>query len=432
MNRHAFSGYIKTFCLAVLISFMTVIFLMAIAQFRAYHLVKTQDTPEKDVNPYVVNVLIEKDKYLAMQNPKDYLLNIKLGLLYEYINDFDDAEIQYKLSIAKRNFDDYTPYKNLALLYIRENKLEEASTLMDNIDERPYNPLISLKAYIYAIIGNTYYGQGDYESAISFYQKSLIYYKILNVPEEKTVVDSMASAYVYSAEQYITNLDSEDAIETLKEADKLENAPIIKYKLALLLMASNSAEAYNYFQQVFKREPSIINYDIYYNFILTLAAEADSKGNYALGDLYRFRARKFREYYTSHVITVDDINLQYIDGKITYNVFSRKYKLKLQMKLRNTTDRPIRSLYTIIQFKNEDGTPISNYVTQVVDDKSILAPSSLSPIIDIHTHKRKSLSDEHPKKAVAEVYFAISPNSYKVHLATFHLSEKMNKRQVKR
>jgi hypothetical protein len=191
-------------------------------------------------------------------------------------------------------------------------------------------------------------------------------------------------------------------------------------------------EAYSYFQKVFDIEPSIINYNIYYKFIMTMAAKAETDGNPALAELYKFRAQKYKEYYENNILSPDDLNIQYIKSHISYNIFTRKYKIGLEMKLRNTSERPLKSVYTIVQFKNEDGTPICNYIMPVVDKKSILAPSELTPVISLHVHKRKGILDKHPKRVIVEIYFAVSPNSYKLHLETIRVSEDRNVKSSKR
>jgi tetratricopeptide (TPR) repeat protein len=430
-SRSKFSEYIRAFLISGLAALGFVLLITLFAQVRAYFIVQSQDTPEVNVNSSVVKYLIEKNNYLAIQHPKDYKINVKLGLLYEYCKEFKESEHQYRLAIDKSDFNDYGPYQYLALLYIKMDRLDDAADLIDNIDERPYKPLVKMKGYTYALIGNAYYLKGKYEDAIEFYQKSLMYYKIIKAKEEKTVIDSMASAYVYASEDYISYLDRDNAIEALKEADSLENSAVVKYKLALLLMDVQPKDAYSYFQKVFEIEPSIINYNIYYKFIMTMAANAEADGNQALADLYRYRAEKYKEYYENNILSTDDLNIQYIKSKITYNIFSRKYKIGLEMKLRNTSERPLKSVYAIVQFKNEDGTPICNYIMPVVDKKSILAPSELTPVISLHVHKRKGLLDKHPKRVIVEIYFAVSPNSYKLHLETIRVSEDRNAKPSK-
>ncbi len=135
-SRSKFSEYIRAFLISGLAALGFVILITLFAQVRAYFIVKSQDTPEVNVNSSVVKYLIEKNNYLAMQHPKDYKINVKLGLLYEYCKEFKESEHQYRLAIDKSDFNDYGPYQYLALLYIKMDRLEDAADLIDNIDAR--------------------------------------------------------------------------------------------------------------------------------------------------------------------------------------------------------------------------------------------------------------------------------------------------------
>src|SRR5574344_1047994 len=95
-NNEDFFEYFKTFLISIAIAFLVVIGLIFFAQIQAYQIVQSQDSPNIRVSKYLVKLIIDQNKYLAEQNPKDYKLNVKLGILYEYNEDMKNEETQYK------------------------------------------------------------------------------------------------------------------------------------------------------------------------------------------------------------------------------------------------------------------------------------------------------------------------------------------------
>lgn len=429
--------YLKTVGITLLVTFLLVCVLLAGIQFSVYRSytnpVVTEDKDDPNtVNYYLIGVLIDKNKYLETQNPKNHKINLKLGVLYEIKMDNKNAEIEYKKSISKAPYNDFVPVYKLACLYIKLNRLDEAENLTNNFDESPEKKVIALKEDVYKRLGDKYYNAGDYETASEKYEKAMTYEKVIrNKKELAYLKQSLASSYVYLSEKCLNAMQPEYALEYMEMAHAIVDAPIIMYKLALLLMATDPNKAYNYLDEVFAKEPSIINYDKYFNFLTQMAKEADENGNSAQAELYKYKIKKLKEYAQSNILTINDIQVEAAFGKMSLNYWKTKYKISLEFQLRNTSNYNMDSLYLDVVFKDGNQV-IGNYYKQVINEHNILDAWTETPAIIIDITKEKTGRDKSPKQITVDVYAAKTEDAYKVLLGTYSIEEQIKRPEMNR
>lgn len=431
MNRRKeFFEYLRTFFLTIFFAFVFVIITLAVIQHQIYEEQTKIQMQDDKIDYYLIGVLIEKNKYLETQYPDDYRINLKLGVLYEIKKDYKNSEMEYKKAIAKTPYDEFKPYYKLSLLYLTLNRLDDAQAVMDNLKEEPNRKLLEYKADIYEKLGDKYYNTGDYESAIEKYEKSLSYLGALNNKREiKYVKNSLASAYVYLADSYLEKMKPNYAVDSLNMALTIVDAPILKYKLALLLMKDNPDLAYQYFEEVFDEAPQIINYEGYYKFLYILVDEAYARGDIAQAELYQHRIKELKEYFKTNILSVDDLALEEAEGKVKSNGLTKKNNIYLGFKFKNTSDYDIDSLYSEIIFK--DGNEIiGDYFKQIVDKKSVLKAGSYSPFVTIRTSQLQRIKDNKPKIITAEIYVSKTEKSYKLLLKTVDIKEEIRKKRT--
>lgn len=430
--------YLKTILFTLLITFIITIGLLKLVEHNAYQELLAQKVEDNSIDYNSIEILIQKYNYLETQQPDNYKIDLKLGGLYEVKKDYKNAEIEYQKAISKAPYDEYKPKYKLALLYTQLNLFDNAQALMDKIEEEPDKKLIGYKADVYKQLGDKYYNMGDYENAIEHYEKSLSYWEILkNNAEIKYAKDSLASSYVYLAEIDLDNMQPDDAINALKMAQSIVDAPILRYKLALLLMNENPELAYQYLEEVFKKEPDIINYEEASKFLSKLADDAYAEGNPTQGDLYRYNIKELKDYFKVNVLSIDDLAVDDAAGKITLNKFTKKYKINLEFRLKNTSKSNIDSLFLNVVFKNgnKGGTDVKNeiidtYSEKIVDKKSILGIGFYSPIINIKTFTKQTTNDKSPKEITAEIYVSKTPKTHKLLLTTIGITEQTTTRHI--
>lgn len=429
IKRKEFFEYLRTFFLTILFVFLSVIVLLMVIQHQIYEEQAQKQAQEDTIDYYLIGVLIEKNKYLEQQYPKDYSINLKLGILYEVKKDYKNSEMEFKKSIEKAPYDEFKPQYRLALLYLTLNRLDDAQSIMDSLVDEPNKKLIEYKADIYEKLGDKYYNLGDYENAIDRYEKALIYWQaIKNKQRIEYNKNSLASSYVYLADNYLSNMKPEYAVDALEMAMTIVQAPILKYKLALLLMNDNPDLAYQYFEEVFNEAPQIINYDTYDKFLSAMAESADERGDIAQAELYQYKEKKLREYFKINVLSVDDISLEEVRGEIKPNNFMKKNNIYLEARVKNTSKSAIDSLYLEIVFKDNNEI-IGDYFKQVIDKKSILKSDAYSPLISIRIFEPQKINDKSPKHITAEIYVSKAEKSYKLLLKTVDIQEEVKEKK---
>lgn len=427
MNKGSVFEYLRTILVTMFFALALMVALLALVQHQVYEDQNAKQIADDSLDSSLIGILIDKNKYLESQYPDRYSINMKLGALYEIQKDYKDAEEEYKKAIGKAPYYVYEPEYKLALMYLTLNRLDDAQDTMDNIGEKPDKLLIRYKADIYNRLGDKYYSQSDYEDASSKYQKSLFYSQIIKSKREKLIKGNLASAYVYLAEEKVSQMKIDDAINYLQMAKAMVDAPIIKYKLALLLMDSQPDLAYQYFEEVFKTTPEIINYDEYSKFLMTLAAEATMEDDLPLSELYQYKIQKLKEYYKNNILSIEDLIVEHAGGKVSLNPWSQKYHIDFELKLKNKSKFNFDSLYLEIIFKDGDKI-INNNFRQVIDRQSILNAGAESSMIDIHTLLKKTRDDQYPKKITVEIYASKLKNSCKLLLKTVTIEEQAKKR----
>ena len=427
MTRENIFAYLKTIFLTLLTALVLVIVLLALIRYQVYEEGNAKAQQDDTIDYQLIGVLIDKNRYLETQYPKDYKFNFRLGVLYEIEGDFKSAGAEYKLAIEKVPFGEYRPYYRYALFFLRMNMLDDAENLMDSIDDQPDKLLIEYKGEIFNKLGDKYYNLGDYETAGLKYQKALLYFNAIKSDKIKLVKNNLASAYVYLADQKVNEMQINDAISSLQMALGIVDAPILKYKLALLLMSSNPNSAYQYFQQVYKEEPGIINYGTYTAFLFTLANDAQAKGDFTQAQLYQYQIRTLKEYNRENILSVDDLQFKLVEAKIEMNHWTKKYDSQIELIVKNVSKRDIDSLYLEVIFKNKN-IVIDDHFKQIVDSKSVLKPNAESPLIILKTEKIEANEDRTPKTITAEIYALKAQDSYKILLQSIEIKQAPKKK----
>lgn len=426
MNRKINLEYLKTILITLGLTLMLVFLCLGLIKYQVFNQMSLKESQEETIDYYLVNLLIEKNKYLVEKNPDNYKFHFKLGILYEVKGDFKDAEFEYKIAIKNAPLNEFRPKHKLALLYMRLNRLDEAQELFDNTEERPDAKLIECKVDVYTRLGDKYYNKADYETAQEEYTKAMFYAEKIKSPRLKEIKSGLASSYVYFAEDKVKNLKIDDAVSSLQSALEVINAPIIKYKLAVLLIKSNPQLALKYCDQVFNEEPGLINYNGYYEFLTSLANKAEKRGELARAELYRYKIKKLRDYYKSNILSVGDLVVEQPKGTIKYNRWTKKYNIDFRFILKNVSDYDVDSLIIQVDFKDVNGI-ITRYTKQVVDKRSILKAHSETPLIILKTFKKRTSEDTTPKIIGAEIYATKNEGSYRLLLDKNFMIEKIKK-----
>ena len=377
--------YIKTF----LITLFIVLTFGVLNIFYMIHSIFNQDVNSRKENidsafeAYLVDFLIDKNKDFALKFPKNYAVNMRLGILYSYKKDYVNAEKEFKNSIEKAAAFDYTPSYQLAKLYVKIGKLKDAQSLMDNIGDKYNKRLLRFKGDIYSLIGETYNKQGYYALSLMKYEKALLYYKAIDEKLVKQTTDRFANIHISLADKYVEKGKIDEAIMALENAYELRPKNIIlNYKLGLLYIDNNPKKAYELLSFVNKKEPQIINSDAYYDLTNKLADIEIQNKNYTDGELYRKKALQYRKFVKNNLLNSNDLFIDVIKQDIKADLAAQEFIVTLQFTLQNNSDLDIDNLTIYAIFKDNDNI-IQKYKQKIYDDIKIFKKGEVSPPIVI-------------------------------------------------
>ncbi len=422
MNRKVFFEYLLTIVKTIIVASIIVSAMVWSMEKNIYSEEAKKEVQDEAIDYYLVGIMIDKNHYLENKDPKNYNINIKLGMLYQIKKNYKDAEAEFKKAVSKAPYGEVKPKFKLVSLYLFQNRLDEAEEILNNIDESPNVNTIKEKASLYYKLGDKYYNLANYEDAIPRYRKALFYYNTIKDPETKNVENSIASAYVYLADNYIQKLDIDDAINSLQMALTIVDAPIIKYKLAILYIKDKPDLAEKYFEEVFIREPSIINYDTYNKFLNQISLESEERGDIAKAELCGYKIKKLEDYHFKNILSVGDVSIENIKGKIKTNHWGNKYIITLNFNLRNDSAHNINTLYLQIVFIDGENI-IDEYNEKVADEKSIFKLNSAGPTIHIKATEPRAKSDNSLKEITAQIYASKTDTNYKILLSEIKIKE---------
>ncbi len=377
--------YWKTFFTTLFIVVMFVVLNI----FYMIHTILNGDANPRKTNvdavfeSYLVDILIDKNNQFAKTYPKNYAVNMRLGILYSYKKDYISAEKEFKNSIEKSLSYDYAPSYQLAKLYVKMDRLQEAQEIMDKIGEKPNKKLIRFKGDIYTLLGDSYFNQGYYALAAIKYDKAMSYYDVIKFKDEKVVKERFVNSCIALADKFVEIGKIDEAIMTLEKAYELKpNLISINYKLGLLYIDNDPYKAYDLLSFVHKKSPQSMNYDVYFDLINKLANIEDSKGNPTEAELYRKRAKYYQTFVKNNLLYDKDLFISVNKIDVNTDIAAQEYIMNVQFTLQNNSSLDIENLSIKAVFK--DGDKVIQTLTQkIFDETRVFEAGTVTPPISI-------------------------------------------------
>ncbi len=424
MNKKSKHSNIKDYLRTIGFSFLGVcicVVLFSMYMIHDVYKIDEKETPklktEAEFQAYLVDMLIDKNTYLAELHPKNYVANLKLGILYSYKKDYKKSEEQFKYAIAKAPSNNYIPTYRLANLYISMNRLQEAQSLMDNLGEKPNKRLIEYKAQIYKKLGERFYQQGYLVLSIQKYEKALFYMKKIKSKDIENTKDLIVSASIALADRYVDCLKIEEAIDTLENAYSIKYNPFLEYKLGLLLIDNDPMKAYRLLSKVIEKTPNKVDFDVYYNLLKKIAQEQIDIGNKTDGALYYAKAKQYKKFVKDNILYNKDLFINIINSSISINENKKEYLMNLQFKMQNNSVHDIDNLTIDIIFKDQNQV-IQSFTQKIFDKGRVFTAGTITPSIDINA--AESFKDQQKSPIINVQIFAYKYPKYRIKLIDYN------------
>lgn len=369
MSKKNTFEYIRTF-------FLTLLFILAITLFLAI-MAKENATEAPSVNDFQkykyeqLSLLIEQYKYDEKKYPQNYIINLELGLLYENTAKLKDAEEEYLKAIKKSPYGVFNPKFALADLYLKEKRFIEAISLIQDIEEYPDKNLITAKAIFYEKAAKGLYAEHEYGSAVRAYT-STCYYRSKIKSRLNNIDNDIANAFIAFANEHKDNNDY--AVEIIEDGLHLLNdSPKLLYKMALLKMNTDPQKSLEILSNIQITNPSLINYDTYFNFLDKLKIQAQEDGDDIQSMIYEEKTNKLQKFVDYNIIYPGDFSIKILKCKYHKSKISFENSIELEFKIQNNTYKEIPKLFTQIDIYN------NNKLSNRFEDRIIKKDAPLKP-----------------------------------------------------
>lgn len=379
MNKTAVFEYLRTILISLLIALVIASVATAFSKVVAKHHIqmaaKITNIPKDDA---IIKELIKKISGLSAQNPGDYVLNVKLGNLYELMLDEKNAEEQYKIAINKSPYGVYTPYFGLANLYLKQGKHKEALAIVKKLKNTDHKPLLIAKGDFYMNLGDLLWKENDYEESVKQYKVAYFYYKKVDSEKKDSAIVGILDCYNKIADEDFKKHKIDEAIESLETALLYKETSIVYYKLAILYKDVNPIIANSYMEKTYKMDPGLINFDIYEEILIKLMRYYYLQSQDIKTELYHNKLRAIRNFEKRYYITPDDVKINIQKLQLKNNLLRSKQTVKVKFNIENTSKSDFNTLFVTVSLKYDHKSK-EIYSTKLYSKKKPLKTRTTSP-----------------------------------------------------
>lgn len=340
---------IKEYLATIIVSLIIVIVLcMSLELELMFRCEKSVNFTELNVENLSKFCSIEELEKKLIKNPDDFILNIRLGVLYEGLGKLDKANDYYKTALKLSGRSNFALY-SYAMFCARNNMYVFAATLAEELSGNNKKTNL-LKAKIYEQIGDSLDSAKQFAPSVKSYQIVYKYAKSIGDLKYISLIRAKyANEYIKLADYNMENGERLEAISNLKNSLKIKKTSIANYKLGLILLDDDPYNAEKYINSAFFKDPFIVNPYIYNSLLQKQLDEAKITSNGSLINYYTSRLTRFKKkvsevYLYKNQVLVDNSAL------ITKKTFFNKIKHILFFEIKNNTKEELNNLFMKVEF----------------------------------------------------------------------------------
>ena len=379
MNKKAVFEYLRTVWISLLIALVIASVATAFSKVVAEHHIKMlPEIKNTEKDDTILKALVQKFSDLSQKNPADYILNVKLGNLYELMLDEKNAEEQYKIAISKSPYGVYSPYFALANLYLKQGKYKEALFIVKKLKNTDHKPLLVAKGDFYMNLGELLWKENNYEESVKQYKVAYFYYKKVDSEKKDSAVVGILDCYNKIADEDFKKHKIKAAIESLETALLYKETSIVYYKLAVLYKDVNPIIANSYMEKTYKMDPGLINFDIYEEILIKLMRYYYLQSQDIKTELYHNKLKAIRNFEKRYYITPDDVKININQLQVKNNLLHSKQTIRVKFNIENTSKSDFNTLFVTVSLKYDQGSK-EIYSTKLYSKKKPLKSRSESP-----------------------------------------------------
>lgn len=404
MNNSLFSGKYKQYFVTAIVTVIVVVsFCLALElelMFRTENKVNTEELNMANLARFCT--IEELEKRLASEN-KNYFIVIKLAQIYESLEDFSTAKEYYERALKQSGRSNFALY-NYALFCANRSLFALSATLAEELSGSTKQTR-KFKAAIYEAIGDNFDKEEHLLPSIKAYQIAYKYYKIL---DNKTDFKRIQAKYVKENSKYADKLVSEgdfqEAVFYLKNSLKIKETPIVKYKLGIAYKETDKVKAEKLINEVFKKEPFLVNPYIYDQLLEELVRINKEEGDINAESYYSLRLNNFRKKLLMLYLYKGDIDFSNTAILTKWSFLTKKKNYYLVFNLKNRTSVKINRLFLKFEVYLNDKKIV--FENKAVSETKPLDPYELLEQVKVAIPNDFKIEKNSMKNTVTIKYFA--------------------------
>ena len=375
---------VKTFLLLILLCYV----------FLGFDTIVNYDVDTLNKKEIEQNLVLYEIEQLK-QNPKYWdnsRLCYEIGSLYEMIYLFDMASKYYQRSIelATRNY--YAPHFKLAKLNLERGKFQDAEFVLNLIPNINNKKIKYNKGLFYEDMSVKYANKNMIDDAILAIKRAVIYFETADKEKYTNAKNEHAYLLMRKSEEFIKQNKIKDAMEILNKAIKENDSAELKYRLAILNYDFNNEKALKLIEETQKSNPTIINYNLYFQLLNNLIKNAEQNKKTVEVRLYKQKQNALKKYINANFIYDGDFKLENIQATVESKKWGTKKFIHITFDIKSNSKDTIKNLYAQLDF-NVNGKNFSKTI-KIGNKNGIIMPyaiiknnEAIINISDVHEMK---------------------------------------------
>ena len=372
-NKEVVIEYVRTMLVTCV---LIVVVCTGVLIWSRFHVKEHISEEEYAIKNNMVGYLISRYRKEIENNPKNPVLNLKLGELYELIDAYPQAEKEFIIALLKRNGYYEAASFRLANVYLLQHKFKEAENIINSIPNSARYSMIFEKGKFYKTYGDVLANDGEYINAINKYKHSMFYLKKVNNSLIKEVETSMLETNIALADKYVEEKNIKDAIEVLEVATLYTQKPIVLYKLALLYIDSKPEEAVALFEKVAKQNPSLVNFNIYKRLLFSLKMQYEYNKDTLKSKLYDAKLARISSYVQRNILAGSELAFENYRVKLKSFKMKNEFDIIYSFKITNKSQYDIQRLFAIVEFYDKNGQKVHTHKQNLTKKTTTLSAAS--------------------------------------------------------
>jgi len=335
---------IKEYLLTVLVSIiMLFAFCLALQLELMFRCEKSVNFSELNIENLSKFCTIEELEKKLLETPDDFILNIRLGIMYESLNKLDKANDYFKNALKLSGRSNFALY-SYAIFCAKHDLFVFASSLAEELSGN--NKRTNLfKAKIYEQIADGLSKQNNYLASTKSYQIVYKYAKSIgDLKYLKEIKEKYSNEYIKLADYNMQIDEYDEAISNLKNSLKIKNSALANYKLGLILAHDDPYNAEKYMNKAFFDEPFVVNPYIYNSLLNKQLSTAKQENNGSLINYYTSRLNRFKKKVNEVYLYKDQLIIDN-SALVVKKSFFNQIKKILFFEIKNNTKEELKNLF---------------------------------------------------------------------------------------